>query len=165
MKENFSFLTKVLLLLVLLVLKCESRWSAVSCSNGFDLNVCVISRNASIHSPEYRFTTRDDLISVLLFRSNPNINFLPVDIAEAYPGLRHYNASSCSINFISKSNFWNLNSLEDLDLSRNFITNIHADTFDGLNSLETLILSEYSTASSAENHDFSLFQVKMESLS
>lgn len=64
-----------------------------------------------------------------------------------FPELKSIDADFCSIRFIFKQNFENLNKLRYLDLDGNKIERINDDTFEDLLSLKVLMLSKYKNIS------------------
>lgn len=86
---------------------------------------------------------RNISVEVLDLSSNANIFFLPVGVAEAFPDLKDFQASSCySISKIFKKNFLGLSKLEGIFLSRNFIQTIPSNTFEGLQNLRRISLGK-----------------------
>lgn len=85
---------------------------------------------------------RDDTVGAIYFDHNRRIRFLPEDPAAHFPKLLLYTASNCSIEAIFKSNFRDLDLLQQLYLAHNKITEIDNNTFEDLNSLTSLYLRE-----------------------
>lgn len=62
------------------------------------------------------------------------VTALPVDFDNRFPNLELYNASSCSIQSISKENFEDMKNLQYLYLDNNQIETIARDTFSSVTS-------------------------------
>lgn len=85
----------------------------------------------------------DETIGALNFVGfKQNIEFLPVEVAISFSGLKYYSASNCAIKTIDKVHFKDLRFLKTLRLNGNQIVEIKFDTFEDLVSLESLNLGE-----------------------
>lgn len=74
--------------------------------------------------------------------NNKKIFYLPTDLDQTFLNLIQINAADCSIELILKENFKNLKNLKYLWLDGNRLKNIASNTFEDLESLEDLHLSE-----------------------
>jgi Leucine-rich repeat (LRR) protein len=67
--------------------------------------------------------------------------FLPINVGEAFPGLRELEISASGLFFVDRKSFFGLNILETLNLTANKLTIIGEETFLSLEQLKTLDLS------------------------
>lgn len=145
-------------------IQCHSASNKLRCADGFGVNVCMLNENVTIDGSDFSFAVRDHRIEVLFFSPNRNVQFLPVKVANFFPHLQHYRASFCFIKVVLKENFKRLSELTILDLSHNFIVAIHDDTFDDLQNVDVIDLSEYSTHASHQLMKIPFTQAITESL-
>lgn len=74
--------------------------------------------------------------------NNKKIFYLPTDLDQTFSNLIQIVAADCSIKSIHKENFKNLKNLKYLWLDGNRLEEVAINTFDDLESLEDLHLSE-----------------------
>ena len=96
-----------------------------------------------INATDVEVSARDESINVLNFNYNKKIFYLPIKVSEKFPSLEVYYAFSCSLTTISKANFAGLSRLRVLDLSVNQIEKLRSDTFEGLETMDTLYLCKF----------------------
>lgn len=104
-------------------------------------NTCWMKKSTSIGSDDVKLLP-DAAIGALFFDKNKKISFLPVDVGISFPRLKLYSAYRCSIKTIAKVHFKGLKMLRRLHLDNNQIETIKSNTFEDLNSLEELYLSK-----------------------
>lgn len=110
-----------------------------------NVRTCVMNGRSAINTSNVVISgPKDDKVLEVDFSGNRKIELLPALIAVKYPKLRHYSAWLCAIRKISKINFYQLTSLEWLDLSYNRIEAIDDNTFHGLTSLQKIDLCKFS---------------------
>lgn len=85
----------------------------------------------------------DSELEAISVQGDRQITQLPEDLPLKLLKIEVYDAGSCSIKQISKSNFENLSELRRLWLGYNQIEEIADDTFEDLTSLEYLALGMY----------------------
>lgn len=108
-----------------------------------DLKTCYMTTTTSIGSSGISISAaRDETVGAINFASNKNIHFLPENPAGSFPKLIAYSAASCAVERISKSNFQNLETLQNLFLFNNKLTRIETNTFEDLHSLTRLDLGK-----------------------
>lgn len=143
MKKLFS-----LFLLICVIKLIASDVNTVDCRfSGFEravelYKICSI-KDSAINTDGVSISSNiDNTVGKVDVSNNKKIKFLPASPAARFPKLHTYEASSCAIKAISKSNFANLKSLSFLYLGFNEITTIKSDTFADLSSLIELVLSK-----------------------
>lgn len=121
--------------------ECEKKenrlyyWGDVS-----TVKTCFMDKVATIDSPGVEISSRDETIKGLMMAFNKKIRLLPEKVAQKFPNLQIYYASSCSLTEVSKSNFKNLVKLKGLSLSVNQIEKISNNTFGDLKLLKEIYL-------------------------
>ena len=80
-------------------------------------------------------------IQGLWISNNEEVNFLPENVAESFPGLIRYRVDLCLIKKVNEKHFKGLNKLELLKLSGNGIESIDGDSFKDLIKLKDLDLT------------------------
>jgi hypothetical protein len=125
---------------------CESTtisdWSSYDSSHD-SLQTCWI-KTLKIDSKNFVLgNERDETIKALTFYDNKKVQFLPTNVANTFPSLRIFSATSCSVREISKETFFGLSKLEFLLLSSNQINTVHSGTFEGLSSLRRIELRKF----------------------
>lgn len=103
---------------------------------------CII-KQTELEFNNITIGTRDESIVGLNFGDNKKVSFLPKDINKIFPTLFVYGAHGCSIKSISKHDFADMGWLKALFLQSNSIEIIDGDTFEDLESLEDLDLSNF----------------------
>lgn len=106
------------------------------------VNTCHMKRTTKIEASGVSISIKDESVKAIDFDGNKNIRFLPERPAENFPDLLMYDARACSIKAISKENFKGLGKLRRLFLINNHIKKVDSNTFEDLQSLEVLWLSE-----------------------
>ena len=76
-----------------------------------------------------------------IIKHNTEVNFLPENIAQSFPGLIAYSVSYCTIRTVNGDHFKGLNKLEILNLQHNEIESIDGDSFKELKKLKEFRLS------------------------
>lgn len=79
-------------------------------------------------------------------KNNLKIDFLPIIVNFKFPNLQLYRARHCNISDISKINFANLTKLREIDLAGNRIDTVLKNTFEGLDLLLKIYLSEFDSS-------------------
>lgn len=110
--------------------------------------------NSMISSP------KNDTVEGISFQGNLKIFFLPVNIGQKFQKLKMFDASSCAIKAIFKENFKNLKVLKELTLDNNEIFSVNSNTFEDLESLETLSLREFFLKVLSQKYSMIHFKVK-----
>lgn len=105
------------------------------------LKTCIVTRKTKFLSVIVYITPTDSSILALDLSFNKELTNLPIDIHNTFPEILAYKASHCSIETISKMNFYNMLQLTELRLNDNQIEKIDSDTFEDLVSLKYLYLS------------------------
>lgn len=142
MKKFLSLFT------VICVIKLIASDVTVDCRfSGFEravelYKICSIKDSAISTDGVSISSTVDNNVGTVDVSNNKKIKFLPASPAARFPNLKTYEASSCAIKAISKSNFANLKNLSFLYLGFNEITTVNSDTFSDLSSLIELVLSK-----------------------
>lgn len=85
---------------------------------------------------------RHEIVDGLTFGLNKDILFLPIEVAQSFPNLIGYTATSNYVTSIGKQHFKDLRKLRELRLNKNRIEVIASDTFEDLISLQWLALDE-----------------------
>lgn len=107
------------------------------------LTTCFMQSTTTIDTADVQISTsRNDRVEVLSFFSNDKIELLPVEPARNFPRLIIYAANRCSIKYIKRENFENLNMLREIYLHDNRIKRVDNNVFKGLNSLQHIDLSK-----------------------
>lgn len=108
-----------------------------------DLKTCFMYGSTVIDKPNFEISSeKDETVQGLRLNSNKKIHYLPLDAYKKFPNLLGYDGHDCSVKFIMKANFHDLNNLRVIYMSRNKISTIFSDTFEGLSSLELINLGE-----------------------
>ena len=90
------------------------------------------------------FSVASDLnlnIQAFSIEGNKEVEFLPENIVESFPGLIAYRVIRCSIKTVNRKHFKGLNNLERLELQGNQIDSIQGDSFKDLARLVMLALN------------------------
>jgi Leucine rich repeat len=131
------------------ILKAETK--EVSCEKLLDIDwaivtvikSCFMDKKTSIDSAGTKIATKDDSVKGLIFYDNKNLKCLPEDVAKKFQNLLAYNAGSCALKNLMKTNFEGLKSLKLLYLNGNQIETIEIGTFKDLVDLELVWLSKF----------------------
>lgn len=124
----------------------KSNANLVDCEfSGFEravelYKICSIKKTAITYYGVVISSSVDNTVGTVDVSNNKKLTFLPASPATQFPRLQTYEASSCSIKGVAKSNFANLKNLRFLYLGFNDITTIYRETFDDLSSLVELVL-------------------------
>lgn len=118
----------------ILLLKCDQ-------SNLENLvsSLCIIS-DQHIASGNYQIE-RNRKITSLTMKSVQSEN-LPVNLADSFPNLMQFSTSDSSFRIAKRDNFKNLRKLELLKMTRGELLRIRRDSFDDLDSVKIIDLSE-----------------------
>lgn len=104
-------------------------------------NTCFMTSTTKINSPGLTISSaKDEDVTGLDFDKNKKVSYLPDKVYLNFPNLIGYSARECSIEIISRENFYGLVNVKVLSLNKNQIEKIHSDTFVDLISLEVLAL-------------------------
>lgn len=104
---------------------------------------CEFSDATEIKSEMVVLKHSDSTVTDIRALGRKSFLYLPIRVYESFPNVSVYTAIHCEIQKISKRNFRKLTNLVTLYLNQNKITTIEEDTFDDLEKLETLGLSEF----------------------
>lgn len=131
---------------LILISVVKSNADLVDCEfSGFEravelYKICSIKKTAITYYGVVISSSVDNTVGTVDVSNNKKLKFLPASPATQFPRLQTYEASSCSIKAVTKSNFANLKNLRFLYLGFNDITTIYRETFDDLSSLVELVL-------------------------
>lgn len=103
--------------------------------------MCSVDESAVIDAEDFELSAKI-AATVLSFNPNWNISYLPIKVKKVFPHLQSYTASCCLIKKCSEENFEGLDELHLLNLSKNRIQELAAETFKDLTSLKSLDLSK-----------------------
>lgn len=104
---------------------------------------CVFGDSTIIDSRDFSISNAPGYeVLHLHIRETPSVAFLPILTCFKFPNLESYQADNCNIGEISKMNFVSLESLLEINLAGNRIEMVPKNTFEGLDVLETIFLSE-----------------------
>lgn len=124
----------------------EFEYVEVACekfTSFFELEACWMKKKTSINATNFVVSDmRDEEVGHISFDDNKKIEYLPYKIFMQFPNLFSYFAESCSVKQITKENFEKLNRLKEIWLSHNKIQKIFANTFEGLESLQTVLIGK-----------------------
>lgn len=105
--------------------------------------MCSMVSTTVIDSPGFTVLSPvNEDVKMIMLAYNKNIQYLPENLFENFPALRHVDGAACSIKQLSKATFRNLFSLEQINLDGNLIERIEGDTFDSLKMLKKIFLSK-----------------------
>lgn len=96
----------------------------------------ISTKNAEIDSTEVEYG------KAIRLKSNKNIEYLPVKVAQILPKIIAYEASHCSIKEIRYENFEDLNKLQFVSVQYGQISHVPKDIFKDLSNLKFLFLND-----------------------
>lgn len=123
------------------------------------LLTCFMHKTTVIDEPSVEISSRDESVKALEFVRNAGIWYLPIDT------YKKFRISLCipltsSIKSVRKENFHNLQYLKQLSLGKNRIKKIDGNLFEGLVSLDYILLGKkFDEIENCRNLCFSIVQI------
>lgn len=113
MKMNKVVLVALLTLAFRLTKAIEGKCERIE--EKFRRKTCYMDKAMNINSVGFTISSpKDEAIVALILEGNQNVVYLPEKVAEKFPNLSDYEASSTALTEVFKVNFQNLAQLESL---------------------------------------------------
>lgn len=116
----------------------------ISCLTDESKTQCKVKSSTTIDKANVTISDgRHDSVTDIEFERNAKVEFLPILVHFKFSNVRTYRADHCSIRTITNRNFEHLTKLQNLSLANNKIEMIQRQTFEGLERLTMIRLSNY----------------------
>jgi Leucine-rich repeat (LRR) protein len=97
---------------------------------------CTFGNDVTISNANTKLSNeRNEEVNEINANNITGLEYLPIDIVDAFPNIRKLSFDRTNLKAVSKKNFHGLSKLGYLNINRNQISSIDEDTFDDLESI------------------------------